>query len=111
MIFIELNFLFCRSLFLKLITDYSRFLGLSTFCSRARHLKRSLHRVLLQVDTCYRQHPHLRPPAGAKRWGLKEGPPCKGCGSTWHTLDQCWKLHPHLKPQPKKAAKPPPKRD
>ena len=61
-----------------------------------------------KVETCYRKHPHLRPPAGAKKRGLKEGPPCKGCGSIWHTPDQCWKLHPHLKPQPKKAAKPPP---
>ena len=34
-------------LFLKLITDHSRFLGLSTFCSCARDLTRSLHRVLL----------------------------------------------------------------
>ena len=64
-----------------------------------------------KVETCYRKHPHLRPPAGAKRRGLKEGPSCKGCGSTWHTPDQCWKLHPHLKLQPKKAAKPPLKRN
>ena len=63
------------------------------------------------METCYRKHPHLRPPAGIKRRSLKEGPPCKGCGSTWHTPDQCWELHPHLKPQPKKAAKPPPERN
>ena len=64
-----------------------------------------------KVETCYRKHPHLRPPAGAKRRGLKEGPRCKGCGRTWHTPDQCWKLHPHLQPQPRKAAKPPPEQN
>ena len=37
-------------LFLKLITDHSRLLGLSTFCSCARDLKPSLHRVLLQTS-------------------------------------------------------------
>ena len=29
-------------------------------------------------ETCYRKHPQLRPPAGAKKRGLKKGPPLQG---------------------------------
>ena len=43
-----------------------------------------------KVETCYRKHPHMRPPSGARKKGLKEGLPCKGCGSTWHSPDGCW---------------------
>ena len=30
-----------------------------------------------KVETCYRKHPHLRPPAGARTRGLKEEPPAR----------------------------------